>query len=80
MMHFGARERARSQGYCVQKVGVLPVLRLGSKLSKAVIKLHALHDDQSLTRSLHRLESKLADSESYIPAHVRAPDPRVTVQ
>jgi len=57
MMHFGARERARSQGYCVQKVGVLPVLRLGSKLSKAVIKLHALHDDQSLTRSLHRLEN-----------------------
>ena len=57
MMHFGARECARSEGYCVQKVGVLPVLRLGSKLSKAVIKLHALHDDQSLTRSLHRLEN-----------------------
>ena len=59
MMHFGARERARSQGYCVQKVGVLPVPRLGSKLSKAVIKLHALHDDQSLTRSLHRLENRI---------------------
>ena len=59
MMHFGARERARPQGYCVQKVGVLPVLRLGSKLSKAVIKLHALHDDQSLTRSLHRLENRI---------------------
>ena len=70
MMHFGARERARSQGYSVQKVGVL--LKEGSKL-------HALHDDQSLTWSLHRLENKLADRESYIPARVSAPDLRVPV-
>ena len=71
MMHFGARERARSQGYSVQKVGVL--LKEGSKL-------HALHDDQSFTRSLHRLENKLADRVSYIPARVSAPDLSVTVQ
>ena len=72
MMHFGARERARSQGYCVQKVGVLTALREGPKL-------HALHDDQSLTRLLHRLENEIAYRGSYIPARVSAPDLRVTV-
>ena len=72
MMHFGARERGRSQGYCVQKVGVLTALREGPKL-------HALHDDQSLTRSLHRLENKLAYRESWVPARVSAPDLSVTV-